>query len=273
MREPPIAGGDHRPAERRQVVAAQPPGRLRARDRQRRAGHDARRARHADHARRARLPAGRHRRRPAAAARRSEHIERASVVRALRALERAEVALLVIDAVEGMTEQDARVAGYAWERGRALVLLVNKWDAVPATRRGGDHPRRRASTAAIASLDVVPKLFISALQRARRRAHLGRHRRGRRRPPRPPADGEGEPASSSARRRAQAPPMVNGVAPAALSTRRRPRRAADHHHLLQPPPAHHRQLRALRGQPAARRVRPRGHAAARALQGRGRGAD
>ena len=39
----------------------------------------------------------------------------------------------MIDAVEGMTEQDARVAGYAWERGRALVLLVNKWDAVPAT--------------------------------------------------------------------------------------------------------------------------------------------
>jgi GTP-binding protein len=89
------------------------------------------------------------------------HVERASVVRALRALERAEVALLVIDAVEGMTEQDARVAGYAWERGRALVLVVNKWDAVPtashdakAVAAGIDHR--------FPSLAVVPKLFLSA---------------------------------------------------------------------------------------------------------------
>jgi GTP-binding protein len=92
----------------------------------------------------------------------AEHIERASVVRALRALERAEVALLVIDAVEGMTEQDARVAGYAWERGRALALLVNKWDAVPPA------PKAAATFAAridqrYPSLAVVPKLFISAL--------------------------------------------------------------------------------------------------------------
>jgi GTP-binding protein len=89
------------------------------------------------------------------------HVERASVVRALRALERAEVALLVIDAVEGMTEQDARVAGYAWERGRALVVVVNKWDAVPAASRGA-----KAVAAGIdhrfPSLAVVPKLFLSA---------------------------------------------------------------------------------------------------------------
>jgi GTP-binding protein len=91
----------------------------------------------------------------------AQHIERASVVRALRALERAEVALLVIDAVEGMTEQDARVAGYAWERGRALAVLVNKWDAVAPA------PKAAASFAAridqrYPSLAVVPKLFISA---------------------------------------------------------------------------------------------------------------
>jgi GTP-binding protein len=84
-----------------------------------------------------------------------QHIERASVVRALRALERAEVALLVIDAVEGMTEQDARVAGYAWERGRALVLLVNKWDAVAKrdARTFARHIDERYP-----SLAVVPKL-------------------------------------------------------------------------------------------------------------------
>jgi len=89
-------------------------------------------------------------------------VERASVVRALRALERAEVALLVVDAVEGMTEQDARIAGYGWERGRALVLVVNKWDAVPPAKRdprafGAGIERR------FPSLGPVPKLFVSAL--------------------------------------------------------------------------------------------------------------
>jgi GTPase len=89
-----------------------------------------------------------------------EHLERASVVRALRALERAEIGLLVVDAVEGMTEQDARVAGYAWERGRALVLLVNKWDAAESReqRAFARHVDHRYP-----SLAVVPKLFVSAL--------------------------------------------------------------------------------------------------------------
>jgi GTP-binding protein len=64
-------------------------------------------------------------------------LERASAARALRALERAEIAILVVDATEGMTDQDARIAGYAWERGRALLLAVNKWDAVPHA-----NPRR-----------------------------------------------------------------------------------------------------------------------------------
>ena len=90
------------------------------------------------------------------------HLERASVVRALRALERAEVGLLVIDAVEGMTEQDARIAGYAWERGRALLLAVNKWDAVPAERRDRTAVARDIDRR-YPSLAVVPKLFLSAL--------------------------------------------------------------------------------------------------------------
>jgi GTPase len=64
-----------------------------------------------------------------------ELLERASVARALRALDRAEVAILVIDATEGMADQDARIAGYAWERGRALLLALNKWDAVPKAVR------------------------------------------------------------------------------------------------------------------------------------------
>lgn len=91
----------------------------------------------------------------------SEHIERASVVRAFRAVERAEVAVLVIDGAAGMAEQDARIAGYAWERGRALVILVNKWDAVPDESRdakafSSEIDRR------FPSLVDVPRLFLSA---------------------------------------------------------------------------------------------------------------
>ena len=89
-----------------------------------------------------------------------QHLERASVVRALRALERAEIGLLVVDAVEGVTEQDARIAGYAWERGRALLLVVNKWDAVT----GADQRRVAVRIdQRYPSLSVVPKLFVSAL--------------------------------------------------------------------------------------------------------------
>jgi GTP-binding protein len=90
-----------------------------------------------------------------------EHLEKASVVRALRALERAEVAVLVIEATQGMTDQDARVAGYAWERRRALLLAVNKWDAVPDEERDRkrflDHLQHRYPT-----LAEVPTVFLSA---------------------------------------------------------------------------------------------------------------
>lgn len=58
----------------------------------------------------------------------SETLEKFSVVQALKAMERADVVLLVIDAVEGVTDQDATVAGYAYEKGRGVILVVNKWD-------------------------------------------------------------------------------------------------------------------------------------------------
>lgn len=99
------------------------------------------------------------RRRPKTA---RHEVERVSVVRALHALERAEVGLLVIDAVEGMTEQDARISGYAWERGRALLLIVNKWDAVARDQRERQKLARHIDER-FPSLAVVPKLFVSAL--------------------------------------------------------------------------------------------------------------
>ncbi|MFN8641149.1 MAG: ribosome biogenesis GTPase Der [Candidatus Binatia bacterium] len=141
----------------------------------------------------------------------AEHIERASVVRALRALESAEVALLVIDAVEGMTEQDARVAGYAWERGRALLLLVNKWDAVDPGAKDAKTFAARIDQR-YPSLGVVPKLFISA--RTGRNveriwAAIDRVAAAHRtRLPTAKVNSVFERAT-----RAQEPPMVNGVRP------------------------------------------------------------
>jgi GTP-binding protein len=61
----------------------------------------------------------------------SEPLEKLAVVMALKSLERCQVAVVVLDASEGLTAQDAHIAGYANEAGRATVLAVNKWDLVP----------------------------------------------------------------------------------------------------------------------------------------------
>ncbi|MBQ6551307.1 MAG: ribosome biogenesis GTPase Der [Lachnospiraceae bacterium] len=59
-----------------------------------------------------------------------EEIERFSIIRAVAAVERADIVLMMIDAAEGVTEQDAHVAGIAHERGKGVIIVVNKWDAV-----------------------------------------------------------------------------------------------------------------------------------------------
>lgn len=59
-----------------------------------------------------------------------EELERYSIIRAVTAVERSDVVLIVIDAVEGITEQDAKIAGIAHERGKGIVIVVNKWDAI-----------------------------------------------------------------------------------------------------------------------------------------------
>ncbi len=68
--------------------------------------------------------------------RRADQVERASALMAVRALERASVAFVVVDAAEGFTDADARVAGLVRERGRAAAILANKWDLVPPGDRG-----------------------------------------------------------------------------------------------------------------------------------------
>lgn len=59
-----------------------------------------------------------------------EEIERYSIIRTVAAVERADVAVLLIDAVEGVTEQDAKIAGIAHDRGKGMIIAVNKWDAI-----------------------------------------------------------------------------------------------------------------------------------------------
>ena len=59
-----------------------------------------------------------------------EELERFMIVRTVSAVERADIVVLVIDATEGVTEQDAKIAGIAHERGKAAIIAVNKWDAI-----------------------------------------------------------------------------------------------------------------------------------------------
>ena len=95
-----------------------------------------------------------------------ERIEQASVMIALKALERAEIGLLVIDGIEGITDQEVRLARYAWDRGRALILVVNKWDAVPAEKK--NQVRYLENLHYLAPITTsLPVVFLSALTGAR----------------------------------------------------------------------------------------------------------
>ena len=95
-----------------------------------------------------------------------EHIEQASSLIALKALERAEIGLLVFDAQEGLTDQDARLIRYAWERGRGIVLVVNKWDLIPSDRK--NQPQfTRALHEEFPVTQPLPIVFLSALTGSR----------------------------------------------------------------------------------------------------------
>lgn len=96
-------------------------------------------------------------------------LEYYSVVRALRAIDRADVCLLIVDASTGVGNQDFRIARLVWERGRGLVLAVNKWDLVEKDTHTA--PRmEKALRERVPFLSAVPIVFMSALtgQRAQR---------------------------------------------------------------------------------------------------------
>ena len=93
----------------------------------------------------------------------SEALEKLAVVMALKSLERCQVALVVVDASEGLAAQDAHIAGYAHEAGRAAVLVVNKWDLVPPgmVRKAEVIEQLRER---LPFLDYAPICFTSALR-------------------------------------------------------------------------------------------------------------
>ncbi|MGZ5271259.1 MAG: ribosome biogenesis GTPase Der [Ramlibacter sp.] len=91
-----------------------------------------------------------------------EAIEKFSVVKTLQAIESANVVLLLLDATQGVTDQDAHIAGYILESGRAVVLAVNKWDAVDAYQR---EQLQRQIEARLAFLKFAALHLISAKKR------------------------------------------------------------------------------------------------------------
>jgi GTP-binding protein len=91
-----------------------------------------------------------------------QKLEKYSVIHALKSMERAHVVLVVIDAEEGVTEQDLTIAGYALERGRAVILVVNKWDLVQKDQ-GTMKQYTEKVRMAFKFLPYAPILFVSAL--------------------------------------------------------------------------------------------------------------
>ncbi len=92
----------------------------------------------------------------------SENIERYSVIRSLTAVERSDVCLMLIDAVEGITEQDTKIAGYAHEEGKATVVVINKWDAIEKNDKTMKFFREDIMNR-LSFMTYAPTVFISAM--------------------------------------------------------------------------------------------------------------
>ncbi len=90
-----------------------------------------------------------------------ESIEKYSIIRAWSAVERADVCLIMIDAQDGVTEQDTKIAGYAHEQGKASIIIVNKWDLVEK-ETGTLEEYRKVVLEKLGFMTYAPVLFISA---------------------------------------------------------------------------------------------------------------
>ena len=91
-----------------------------------------------------------------------EEIERYSIIRTVAAVERADIVIIVIDAIEGVTEQDAKIAGIAHERGKGIIVAVNKWDAIEKNDKTiYEYTNKIKDT--LSFMPYAEILFISAL--------------------------------------------------------------------------------------------------------------
>lgn len=97
-----------------------------------------------------------------------EEIERYSVIRTLAAIERADVCILMLDAEEGVTEQEEKIIGYAHELNKAIMVIVNKWDLIEKDDKTMDKFKKEISTK-LSFITYAPYLFISA--KTGQRAH------------------------------------------------------------------------------------------------------
>lgn len=91
----------------------------------------------------------------------NENVERYSVVRALSAVDRADVCLIMVDATEGITEQDTKIAGYVHEAGKASIIVVNKWDIVEKETNTMKNFKNRVKEQ-FNFMMYAPSMFISA---------------------------------------------------------------------------------------------------------------
>lgn len=90
-----------------------------------------------------------------------ENIERYSTIRSWSAIERADVCLIMIDAVDGVTEQDTKIAGYAHEQGKASIIVINKWDLIEK-ETGTLEEYRKVVYEKLGFMTYAPVIFISA---------------------------------------------------------------------------------------------------------------
>ena len=194
--------------------------------------------------------------------------ERYSTLRALKAVDRADVAILIVDAFAGLTAQDAHVAGFVVEEGRGLVLALNKWDLLARE----DGPLVRRVRDGVAGRGALPRLRADRLDQredrpARRQGaraggrRLGRAAQAHPHPGAEPGRPGGVPAAGAAGREARPAQDLlrdpGGGGSADVRLLRPPRRPGAF------------QLQALPGEPAARRVRLRRDADPAHLPGAG----
>ena len=89
-------------------------------------------------------------------------LERYSIIRTVTAVERADVVIIVIDATEGVTEQDAKIAGIAHDRGKGIIIAVNKWDAIEKNDKTIYESYRQDTSDPKSFMPYAEIMFISA---------------------------------------------------------------------------------------------------------------